>query len=323
MKLSTRILPLSAILLVLCCGSTEKKFTYTKFIVGGVCEITYYTDNDSIAGVIYDDVDEELVRVDSLLNRYSEKSLVSELNRLRRISAPRDIVYLFELSDSISHLTDGLFDISVAPLVQLWGFYRKELQVPDTAQIEQTKGLVDFKKIIVQDDSIFIQEGMTVDLGGIAQGYAADRVAQILRQYRVTSALINIGGEIAAIGRSPKGRPWRVGIRHPREQGIIETVELEDMALSTSGDYEKYFVINNRRYPHIINPETGFPALDFVSITVFADKAAYADAIATATAIMGPVRGLKFLDSLDIRGIMYFEEDGELKRIESMPQEQP
>jgi thiamine biosynthesis lipoprotein len=158
---------------------------------------------------------------------------------------------------------------------------------------------------------------MTVDLGAIAQGYAADRVAAILRQYQITSALINIGGEIVAIGQSPKGRLWRIGIRHPRAEGIIETVEIENMALSTSGDYEKYFMINNRRYPHIINPKTGFPALDFVSITIFADNAAFADAIATATAIMGPVDGLKFLDSLNIRGIMYFEENGELKRIEN------
>jgi thiamine biosynthesis lipoprotein len=309
-------MPLLITLLILCC-STNKEYTYTKFIVGSACEITYYTTNDSIASMLYDDVDKELVRIDSLLNRYSEKSLVSELNRSLRVRAPQDIVYLFGLSDSISRLTDGLFDISVAPLVQLWGFYRKELKIPDTAQIVQTKELVDFERIAIRNDSISIPQGMIIDLGGIAQGYAADRVAGILREHRVTSALINVGGEIVAIGRSLKGRPWRIGIRHPRAEGIIETVELEDRALSTSGDYEKYFMINNRRYPHIINPKTGFPALEFVSITVFAEKAALADAIATATAIMGPVNGLKFLDSLGIHGIMYFEENGELKRVEN------
>jgi thiamine biosynthesis lipoprotein len=316
MKSHSRFIPLFAALVILCCA-TDKEFRYTKFIVGSICEITYYTSNDSIAELIREAIDSELVRVDSLLNRYSEKSLVSALNRSHRVSAPEDIVYLFELSDSISRLTDGLFDISVAPLVQLWGFYNKELQIPDTAEIRQTKKLVNFEMVSVQGDSIFTPKGMMIDLGGIAQGFAADRVAQILTQFHVTSALINIGGEIVAIGRSPKGRPWRIGIRHPREQGIIETVELENQALSTSGDYEKYFVINNQRYPHIINPKTGFPALDFVSITIFADDAAFADAIATATAIMGPVEALKFLDSLDIRGIMYFEEDGALKRVEN------
>ena len=317
MRLHSWLTFLFITLLVLCCSSPDKEFKYTRFIVGSACEITYYVSNDSIAGLIRGTIDSELVRIDSLLNRYSEKSLVTELNRAHRVRAPHDIVYLFELSDSISRLTDGLFDISVAPLVQLWGFYKKELQIPDTAQIVQTKRLVDFQKITIRRDSIIIPAGMTVDLGGIAQGYAADRVAKILKEHNTKSALINIGGEIAAIGRSPKGRPWRIGIRHPREEGIIETVELEDEALSTSGDYEKYFIINGRRYPHIINPKTGFPALDFVSITVFAENAALADAIATATAIMGPAEGLKFLDSLGMRGILYFEEDGELKRVET------
>ncbi|GAH51015.1 unnamed protein product [marine sediment metagenome] len=157
---------------------------------------------------------------------------------------------------------------------------------------------------------------MKVDLGGIAQGFAADRVAMILKEYNVKSALINIGGEIALIGQSPKGRPWRIGIKNPRGEGIIETVELKDEALSTSGDYEKFFIINNKRYPHIINPKTGFPARDFVSVTIFAKNAAFADAIATATATMGPEKGLIFLDSLGIGGIIYYEESGCLQRVE-------
>lgn len=295
----------------------QQEYTYNRFIVGSVCEVTYYTNNDSIARVITEDIDSELVRIDSLLNRFSEKSMVSELNRTLSVTAPTDIAHLFELSDSISQVTNGLFDISIAPLMELWGFYKRESKMPDSTEIAATRSRVDHTRIAIKGDSIMIAPGMKVDLGGIAQGYAADRVANILKQFHVTSALINIGGEIVAIGKSPKARPWRIGIKHPRADGIIETVELVDQALSTSGDYEKYFVINGRRYPHIINPKTGFPALDFVSITVFAENAAFADAIATATAIMGPVEGLKFLDSLDIRGILYLEENGELKRIEN------
>lgn len=317
MKLRSQLTPLFAAIFVLCCSSPDKEFKYTKFIVGSVCEITYYTSNDSIASLIRTDINSELVRIDSLLNRFSDKSMVSELNRTLRVMAPTDIVQLFELSDSLSGITHGLFDISIAPLMELWGFYKRESKVPDSVEIAKAQSCVDHTRIAVRGDSIVIAPGMRVDLGGIAQGYAADRVADILTDHQVTSALINIGGEIKAIGRSPKGRPWRIGVKHPRANGIIETVELVDQALSTSGDYEKYFIINDRRYPHIINPKTGFPALDFVSITVFADKAAFADAIATATAIMGPVEGLKFLDSLGIHGIMYFEEDGELKRVEN------
>jgi thiamine biosynthesis lipoprotein len=242
---------------------------------------------------------------------------VSELNRSSRATAPEDIIYLFSLSDSLSQLTDGLFDITVAPLLELWGFYDREFQIPDSTEIMTKIELVDFSKVEIGNDSIILPEGMKADLGAIAQGYAADRVREVLDRHRIESAIINIGGEIVAIGQSPKGRPWRVGIKNPRGKGIIETVELKDYTLSTSGDYEKFFMIDNKRYPHIINPKTGFPALDFVSVTVFYHNAACADAIATAIAVMGPHRGIEFLDSLGIHGIIYYEKDGELVRIEA------
>ncbi len=303
------------IFLLFYCAS--KEFSYSRFIVGSSCEIKFYCRNETTAQHISQEIDSELVRIDSLLNRFSEKSLVSALNQSSRVAAPKDIIDLFSLSDSLSKLTEGLFDISVAPLLELWGFYDREFRIPDSTEIETTRELVDFSKIEITNDSIIIPEGMMIDLGGIAQGYAADRVKEVLNKYGVKSAIINIGGEILAIGQSHKGRPWRVGIKNPRGKGIIETVELKNYALSTSGDYEKFFMIDNRRYPHIINPKTGFPALDFASITIFDENAACADAIATAIAVMGPHRGTEFLDSLGIHGIIYYEKDGELVRIEA------
>jgi len=304
-----------AVLLFIYCAS--KEFNYSRFIVGSSCEIKFYCSDETTARQITHEIDSELVRLDSLLNRFSEKSLVTELNRLSRMRAPQDIIDLFSLSDSLSQLTGGLFDISVAPLLELWGFYSREFRIPDSTEIYETRNLVDYTKIQIKTDSIIIPKGMHVDLGGIAQGYAADRVKKVLDKYRIESAIINIGGEIVAIGQSSKGRPWRVGIKNPRGQGIIETVELRDYSLSTSGDYEKFFVIDNTRYPHIINPKTGFPALDFVSVTIFAENASIADAMATAVAIMGPDKGIKFLDSLGIHGIIYYEKLGNLTRVET------
>jgi thiamine biosynthesis lipoprotein len=316
MKLCLRCLIFFTSLCFFCIHCTSKEFSYSRFIVGGHCEIKFSYHSEKTAEKIISQIEDELVRIDSLLNRFSEKSLVSELNRNLRVKAPGDIIYLFALSDTVSRMTDGLFDISIAPLLETWGFYKHEFKDPDTVEIKKIKKLVDYRKIQLENDSIIIPEGMKVDLGGIAQGFAADRAAMILKEYNVKSALINIGGEIAVIGQSPKGRSWRIGIKNPRGKGIIETVELKDEALSTSGDYEKFFIINNKRYPHIINPKTGFPALDFVSVTIFAKNAAFADAIATATAIMGPEKGLIFLDSLGIEGIIYYEENGCLQRVE-------
>jgi len=309
MKFLVRHLSYSAALLLLCIHCTNKEFIYSKFIVGARSEVKFY--------VRMGEIDAELVRLDSLLNRFSDISLVSELNRTGRARVPEDIRYLFLLSDSVSRLTDGLFDISVAPLIQFWGYYDHAFANPDTAQIQQILEIIDYRKISIQGDSIILAPGMNVDLGGIAQGYAADCVADILKKYTITSALINIGGEIVVLGKSPEARSWRIGIRNPRGEGLVETVELVEFALSTSGDYEKFFIVNNKKYPHIINPKTGFPAREFASVTVFAERAAVADAMATAVCIMGPVKGTKFLDSLGIRGIIYYEENGTLQRRET------
>ena len=302
-------------LIILGCG--QKEYQYNNFIVGGPCEVKFYCVGDKGAQEIIKSIDQKLIYLDSLLSYFSEKSLVSELNRNSRVKAPSDFIYLISLSDSVSRLTDGLFDITVTPLVQAWGFYTDELKIPDSMEINQLKKLVDYRKIQIENDSIIIPKGVKIDLGGIAQGYAADQVGKILLQQHVKSAIINIGGEVLAIGRAPQGRAWRIGIKNPRAEGVIETVELEDGAVSTSGDYEKFFMINNKRYPHIINPKTGFPALHFASVTIFAKHAAFADAMATATAIIGPDQGIKFLDSLGIRGIIYYEENGTLKRVAS------
>lgn len=292
-------------------------YEYRAFLLGANCEVKYYLKDTSRAESIQKEIDAELVRLDSLLNRFSDISLVSELNRTGRVWVPEDIRYLFFLSDSVSRLTDGLFDISVAPLIQFWGYYDHEFAHPDTTQILNILPVIDYRKISLQDDSIILAPGMIVDLGGIAQGYAADCVADILRNHKVQSALINIGGEIVVLGKSPGARSWRIGIKNPRGEGLVETIELEEFALSTSGDYEKFFIVGNKKYPHIINPKTGFPAREFASVTIFTERAAVADAMATAVCIMGPEKGTEFLDSLGIRGIIYYEENGTLQRLET------
>jgi thiamine biosynthesis lipoprotein len=313
--MSTKFIPLLITLTMSC--QTQKQYKYNAFIVGGPCEITFYCDRETLAQEIIEQIDDELHRLDSLLSYFSEQSLVSSVNRSQKVYVPEDLKGLFTMSDSIASMTEGLFDITIAPLSEIWGFYSHESNIPDSGKIEATKKLVDYKKIHIENDTLSLPKGMKIDLGGIAQGFAADRIAALLRQHGVTAAVINIAGEVVAIGRSPQGRPWHIGIQHPRDEGIIETVELEDAAVSTSGDYEKFFIIGNKRYPHIINPLTGYPASDFVSVTIFSKDAAFADALATAVAIMGHEKGPDFLDSLGIRGILYYEENTVLKRKET------
>ncbi len=312
-RLSTLLLLLFAF-----CSRPEKEIVYRRFVIGADCEVKFYCFDTLRAAQIRGAIDRELFRLDSLLSRFSDISLVSEINQNRKAALPPDLIPLFELCDSMSVVTSGRFDISVAPLVDLWGFYRRNHRVPDSAEIARKKELVNHGRIKLTEDSIFIPDNMTIDLGGIAQAYAADCIIARLKGHDIRRALVNIGGEIAALGRSAKNRPWRIGIKHPRASGIIEIVELEDNALSTSGDYEKFFEIGNRRYAHIINPLTGFPADDFASVTIFHERASIADALATAVAIMGAENGLKFLDSLGIRGIIYYVREDRLWRLETI-----
>ncbi|HEX7319915.1 MAG TPA: FAD:protein FMN transferase [bacterium] len=293
----------------------KKEFTYTNFIMGGPCEITYSCSNAGLASQTAAEIDEELRYLDSLYNFFSPQSWLSALNKNKKARVDRDMADLFTLCDSISRLTGGIFDISVAPLLEAWGFYSGKQAMPSDAAIAAARRRVNFRAIMIRGDSIFIPQDMVLDLGGIAQGYAADRVGKIIRKYGILSAIINIGGDVLAVGQSPYDRPWHVGIKNPRAAGTIESVELADSAVTTSGDYEKYFMINGRRYPHIIDPRTGCPAMHFASVTIFARECAFADGIDTAVAVMGPEDGLKFLDSIHIKGIIYYEENGALKRV--------
>ncbi len=300
--------------LIISCAQ-KKEFAYTNYIMGGPCEITYSCSNAGLASQTAAEIDEELHYLDSLYNFFSPQSWLSGLNKNKSARVDKDMASLFALCDSISRLTGGVFDISVAPLLEVWGFYSGKQAMPQPDAITAARRRVDFRAIRIRGDSIFIPQNMLIDLGGIAQGYAADRVGEIIRKYEIPSAIINIAGEVLAVGPSPYNRSWHVGIRNPRAEGTIESVELTDSAVSTSGDYEKYFMIGDRRYPHIIDPRTGRPATHFASVTIFARDCAFADGIATAVAVMGPENGLKFLDSINIKGIIYYEENGTLKRI--------
>uniref|UniRef100_A0A7C6AFL5 FAD:protein FMN transferase n=1 Tax=candidate division WOR-3 bacterium TaxID=2052148 RepID=A0A7C6AFL5_UNCW3 len=299
------------------CTPREREYNYKNFIVGGPCEIKFYCADNNTAHRILTEIDRELKYLDSLLNYFSPNSLVSRINREHRAQLPKDIKPVFLLSDSISRLTNGVFDISIAPLLEIWGFYSNQKKIPAQVEINQAKKFVDYRKITIKRDSIFIPESMKVDLGGIAQGFAADRVSEIMRMYKIKSAIINIAGEVYALGNSPKKRPWVVGIKNPRGEGVIEKVGLIDGALSTSGDYEKFFVVDGIRYAHIIDPRTGLPAQNYASVTIFAESATFADGIATAVSVMGAQEGKKFLDSLGIKGIIYYEQDNILKRLET------
>lgn len=233
--------------------------------------------------------------LDNRLSIFKPDSEISQLNRSAGISPVQvslDTGEVLRLSRYYADITGGAFDPTVAPLVRFWGFNRGSppSRVPDRAAIDSVRELVGYKHLSVSNLTAFIdREGMRVDLGGIAKGYAVDVCYQALVSNNVRNMMVDLGGNIRCRGSARRGRPWTVGVRDPfNRDRIIGTVRLTDgMAAATSGNYEKFVMIEGKRYTHIIDPRTGRPAEGVAAVTVIATNAVEADAMSTGIFVLG------------------------------------
>jgi len=232
------------------------------------------------------------------LNYYNPESEVSRINRnsgVRAVRVSDETFSLIEKALWVSDLVGGAFDITVRPLSSLWDFRRG--RVPSPEEIERAKRRVGYRKVVLnkEERSVFLTEkGMEIDLGGILKGYLADLCTEILREGGASAGMVVLGGDIRVFGTKPGGDLWRVGIRNPRGDGIIALLEIEEGAVSTSGDYERFFIKEGRRYHHVLDPRSGYPAEGVWSATVVAEEGVLADALSTALLVVG-AEGLKDL----------------------------
>lgn len=246
----------------------------------------------------------EMLRLARLLSFYSSESDIGKLNLAAgsgdvRLSA--EAIDALSRAMSVAKATDGAFDPTIGPLVQAWRAARSEGTVPSPKALERAISLVDHRDLQVDaacQSAGLRRPGQAVDLGGIAKGYIADRMADVHRAAGVTSGLINAGGDILAVGGRPDGRPWRIGLQHPRRRrgrwfGVVPVI---DQAVVTSGDYERYHEVQGVRYHHLLDAGTGYPAVSgLVSVTVIAEHAVDADALATAVFIIGADAGIEVI----------------------------
>lgn len=236
----------------------------------------------------------EAGRIEQLLSKYQEDSEVSLLNRTGKLKVSPDTFYIIKKSKEFWQASAGAFDITVAPLVDLWGFTNQEHTVPSDDKVTATLKLVGCDKIILHEkDNVveFILPGMKIDLGAIAKGFALDCAVKKLREKNINSCLINAGGQVYALGEK-SGGPWKIAIQNPRKPEISGVLELKDASTSTSGDYEQFFFEDGKRYCHILNPATGYPAdSGIISVTVIADNGLTADALSTAIFVLGKAKG--------------------------------
>ena len=251
----------------------------------------------------------EVARLDRLMSTYKEDSRMSEINRLaasRRVVAGDELFRLIQRSLDISILTRGAFDITYDSVGQHYDF--REGRRPDEMMIAEGLPLIDYRLVVLDrsDGTVrFEQEGVRINLGGIAKGYAVERGVEIARQHGVRNARVTAGGDTRLLG-DRRGVPWMVGVQNPRNDAdVAVTIPLVDEAISTSGDYERYFEEDGERYHHIIVPATGTPAGEVHSATVIGPDAVITDALSTSVFVMGVDQGLRLISTLpDYEGIV-------------------
>ena len=232
----------------------------------------------------------EASRIEQLLSKYIPSSEISQLNRSGKLKVSADTFYIIKKSLEFCRLTQGAFDISVAPLVDLWGFTNQKFQVPSDDKIRVVLRLIGSNNIILHEKDNVVEfkiPGMQIDLGAIAKGFALDCAVKKLKENNINSCLINAGGQVYALG-DKFGQSWKIAIQGTRKSEIAGTLKLKNKSASTSGNYEQFFLKNGLRYCHIIDPRTGYPAqTQITSVTVVADQGLIADALSTSLFILG------------------------------------
>jgi thiamine biosynthesis lipoprotein len=294
-----------SLLLAACQKQAEQPVNRTRLLMGTVVEITAFGP-EAATGEAVERAFAELSRVERLMSPHLEQSDLSRLTRAPQgAELSLETIGLLQRSLELNRISSGAFDPTLGQLKQLWGVEGDQPHLPSAAEIAAVLQQTGPQRLTIEGLRVTKSApGLAIDLGGIAKGYAIDRAADLLRQAGVTQASINAGGDLRLLG-DRQGRPWRIGIQHPRKPGeLLAVLSLTDRAVVTSGDYERFFEIDGVRYHHIFDPATGRPATACQSVTIVAADATLADALATAAFILGPETGRELLESQGAEGIL-------------------
>lgn len=308
MKRICAALLFACLLLTACTGETpaEREF----FAMDTLMHVKIWGSADAA-----DAVEQELFRLDKLLSVTGENSDVFLLNRGRRAQLSDETAELLRSAIALSRRTDGAFDPTVYPLVQLWGFTEGTQRVPAQDELQAVLDNIGIENIEQDGNAVTLKNGAQLDFGGIAKGYAAEKCAALLQTAGVEAALLSLGGNVQTIGTKPDGSQWAVGIADPAQpaQAIATLRFTGSLALVTSGGYQRYFEEDGVRYHHILDPETGMPAQSgLASVTVLAESGTLADALSTALFVMGLDAAAQFWRSSDDFEAIFITDDGQI-----------
>lgn len=294
---------------------TDKPYKETQFLMDTIIEITAY-GNGNEAGVKA--AFAEFKRINELTNRFDESSQVSKINQAagqEKVQVDPDVIIMLKLARSRSEQLNGALDVSVGALTELWSVGHKGEFVPSDAEIKALLPLVNFQLIEIDDkaNTVFLPKaGMRIDLGAIAKGYADRKAIDALKAHGIKSALVNAGGDVRIIGKRPDGQPWRIGVQDPRDsEGIAAKIALADWdVLETSGDYQRFFIKDDVRYSHIIDPRTGYQPREIASVTIVAKADSNVDILSTAMFVLGVEKGQQLLKQYPGTEAIFITTDG-------------
>ena len=295
----------------------QQIFKKKQSLLGSPFEITVVA-KDSIQGNLFSDLAiTEVRRIENLISDWIPTSQISKVNHnagISPIKVDKEVYDLVDRATKISKLTSGAFDISYASMDRIWKFDGSMKEMPTPEEIRKSVEKVGYQNIILnsKDTTIFLKnKGMKLGLGGIGQGYIADKIKVLLQEKGCSSGLVNVSGDINTWGKQPNGNLWTVGIVNPMNKNkVFATFPLDDSAVETSGSYEKYVTFNGKRYSHIIDPRTGYPATGIISVSVFAKQTELADALATGIFVMGVEVGLDLVNQLKGIGCIIVDDKG-------------
>ncbi len=278
-----------------------------QLLMGNRFQITVVAENDEFAADCIDKAIKEIKRIEEILSTYqstSETNLINQFAGIQPVKVSSEVFQLVQRSIKISKLTQGAFDITYGSIdKRLWNFDCNMTELPDPETAKEMTRLINYRNIILNeiDSTVFLKEkGMRIGFGGIGKGYAAEMAKKVLIQLGVQSGIVNASGDLTVWGTQPNGEPWTVGIAHPDlTEKAFAMMELKDSAVATSGNYEKFVMINGKKYSHTIDPKTGLPVRGIKSVTIFSPNAEICDALATPVTIMGIQPSLHMVNQLN------------------------
>lgn len=300
--------------------STLQVYKEEAHLMGNHFELSVVSDNPEWAHDCIQAGINEIQRIEKKLTTFSSESETAKINEMagiRAVEVSLETIELIERSIKISQITQGAFDITYGSIdKKLWNFDEKMTALPDKETAKKMVRLINYRNIIIdkKESTVFLKEkGMRIGFGGIGKGYAAEMAKKVMRSMGVTSGIVNASGDLTTWGTQPDGKPWTIGIANPNAaHQVFSYLNLSDMAVATSGNYEKYIMIGGKKYSHTIHPKTGLPVTGIKSVTIITPNAEIADAMATPVTIMGIEAGLDMINQINSIEAIIIDDDNRM-----------